>query len=68
MKKKKTRKIIVLLFLLSLFTVLETGRLMEMGKYYGLQKKTITDTDYRRDFFSSSMREKEELLSDECIT
>ena len=40
MKKKKTRKIIVLLFLLSLFTVLETGRLMEMGKYYGLQKKS----------------------------
>ena len=68
MKKKKTRKIIVLLFLLSLFTVLETGHLMEMGKYYGLQKKTIKDTEYRRDFFSSSMREKEELLSDECKT
>ena len=68
MKKKKTRKIIVLLFLLSLFTVLETGHLMEMGKYYGLQKKTIKDTEYQRDFFSSSMREKEELLSDECKT
>ena len=57
-----------MLFLLALFSVLGIDRILEIGRWNTLQKKTISDADYRREFFSIGMFEEKEELSEECKT
>ena len=52
--------------LLALFTVLGTDYLKELSHYNTLQKKTIEDEEYRREFFCDAMRKHEGLLSEAC--
>lgn len=68
MSNRIAGKFLILLMLFSLFTVLGTDRLREISHYNTLQKKTIEDAQYRREFFSDSMRENKDLLSKECKT
>lgn len=68
MQNQNPGKILIVIFLLAFFTVLGTNYLREAGRYNTLQKKTVEDEEYRRDFFSDDMREHREQLSDECKT
>ena len=68
MEIQKIKKLFLYIFLLSFFTVLGTNYLKERGLYYTIQQKTVEDPEFRRDFFSDSMRENRQLLSEECKT
>lgn len=65
---QKIRDMVTAIFLIAFFTVLGTNYLRDMGRYHTLQQKTLEDPQFRRDFFSDSMRENRELLSEECKT
>lgn len=58
----------ILLFLLALFSVLGVNRMLRIGKYNEMQKKSLQDLTYRRDFFSDNMMDEKNYLSRECIT
>lgn len=60
------RKSIVLVLLLALFTVMGTEKMREDSVRNTEKQKKITDEAFRGDFFSEKMREKEELLSEQC--
>ena len=68
MRNQKIEKMLIYIFLLAFFTVLGTNYLEEKGRGYTLQQKTVEDPEFRRDFFSESMRENRQLLSEECKT
>lgn len=68
MQNHRIKKMFVYIFLLAFFTVLGVNYLKERGQYHTLQQKTVEDPEFRRDFFSDSMRENRQLLSDECKT
>lgn len=68
MRNRKIGKMFLYIFLLALFTVLGTNYLKEKGQYHTGQQKTVEDPEFRRDFFSDSMRENRRLLSEECKT
>ena len=68
MQRKKIEKLLISLIIISLFTVLGTNYLKERGRYHTRQQKTIEDPEFRRDFFSDSMRQNKEELSEECKT
>ena len=68
MQRKKIEKLLISLIIISLFTVLGTNYLKERGRYHTRQQKTIEDPEFRRDFFSDSMRQNKEELSEECNT
>ncbi len=68
MHVKRIEKLLLLLVIISLFTVLGTDYLKELGRHNTLQQKTIEDPEFRRDFFSDAMRENREELSEECKT
>lgn len=59
---------LIVLFLLALFTVLGVNQMFHVGKYNEMQKKSLQDVAYRRDFFSEKMMEERNYLSRECIT
>ena len=56
MRNQKIEKMLLYIFLLAFFTVLGTNYLNEKGQYYARQQKTVDDPEFRRDFFSDSMR------------
>lgn len=58
---------ILLLSLLALFSVLEIEKIKEIGRWNTMQNKTISDAEYRRDFFSREMLAEKDRLSNECI-
>ncbi len=62
------RNYMVLLFLLALFSVLGTDAIYEKSRYFGMQKQTLKDSEFRSSFFSEEMRNKEDYLSLECKT
>lgn len=66
MKYRIYRNYMVLLFLLALFSVLGTESMYEKGRYFGMQKQTLDDPEYRSGFFSEKMWEQEDYLSLEC--
>ena len=68
MRNQEIEKMLLYIFLLAFFTVLGTNYLNEKGQYYARQQKTVDDPEFRRDFFSDSMRENRQLLSEECKT
>ena len=68
MRKRKIKNYILSLFLIAFFVVLGANRLREIGQYNDLQQKTIKDPQFRKDFFSDSMRKNRESLSEECKT
>lgn len=68
MQRQKMKKLIISLILISSFTVLGTDHLKERGQYHTLQQKTIEDPQFRQDFFSDSMRQNKDDLSEECKT
>ena len=57
----------MLLSLLALFSVLEIEKIKEIGRWNTMQNKTISDVEYRRDFFSREMLAEKDRLSNECI-
>lgn len=59
-------KMLLILLLLALFAVLGTNRLKERGHMNSMRMKNVEDEEYRRDFFSDSMREEARLLSGTC--
>lgn len=59
-------KIMMLIFLLALFTVLGTERMREIGKENSASQKKVSDEQFRTDFFSEGMRESETQLSKQC--
>ncbi len=68
MRNQKIDRMILYIFLLAFFTVLGTDYLEEIGRRRTLQQKTVEDPEFRKDFFSESMRENRHLLSEECKT
>ena len=66
MNQKTPGRILLAILLLALFTVLGTDYLKELSHYNTLQKKTIEDEEYRREFFCDAMRKHEGLLSEAC--
>ncbi len=68
MKKVGTKNSILLLLLLALFDVLAIHRILELGVYFEYQSKTISDSFFRKTFYSESMRENVGYWSKECIT
>jgi murein DD-endopeptidase MepM/ murein hydrolase activator NlpD len=68
MRNQKIERTILYIFLLAFFTVLGTDYLEEIGRCRTLQQKTVEDPEFRKDFFSESMRENRHLLSEECKT
>lgn len=63
---KKARNLLLLVLLFSFFSVLESHRLYDTGKYIHLKTQTIADGTYRRQFFSPEMKQMEKLLSPSC--
>ena len=68
MRNQKIERTILYIFLLAFFTVLGPDYLEEIGRCRTLQQKTVEDPEFRKDFFSESMRENRHLLSEECKT
>ena len=66
MRSAKTGRLILAILLLTLFSVLCTDWLRQSGTYYAYQKKTIEDQEYRENFYSEELKEKEDILSEEC--
>ncbi len=66
MRNLKTWKLLSMIFLLALFDIVLTDWLGQSGTYYTYQKKTIEDQGYRDLFYSDVLREKEDMLSEEC--
>lgn len=59
-------KLLILLFLLALFTVLGTKELRSMGVHNTKKGQKISDEKFRAEFFSDEMREEEEELPAYC--
>lgn len=68
MLMQKIKELSIAIFLMAFFIVLGTEYLRELGRYHSQQQQTIADPQFRRDFFSDSMRENRERLSEECKT
>lgn len=68
MQVHKIKRLLLFLFIISLFSVLGINYLEDLGRYNTLQQKTIEDPEFRRDFFSDSMRQNRDDLSEECKT
>lgn len=66
MQIRKIKNMVILLLLLAFFSVLGIGYLKGRGVYHTIQKQTVEDPEFRREFFSESMRENRQLLSREC--
>lgn len=66
MKDIKIYRLLMQIFFLALFSVLLTDWLRQAGRFHTYQKKTIEDQDYRDLFYSENLKEKEDLLSEEC--
>lgn len=58
----------LLIFLLAFFTVLATHRLCEIGQSHTWGKMRIMDETFRAEFFSEELWEKEERLSESCVS
>lgn len=59
-------RLLLAILLLAFFTVFSTDWLRQSGAYHTYQKKTIEDQEYRDQFYSTGLREKEDMLSKEC--
>ncbi len=57
---------LILIAALALFTVTGTGKMLRDSERNTESKKSITDEDFRNEFFSDEMRERESLLSEQC--
>lgn len=68
MQYQKIKNLIISIFLIALFTVLGANHIRETGQSHELLQKTIDDPEFRRDFFSDSMLQNRESLSEECKT
>lgn len=68
MQYQKIKNLIISIFLIAFFTVLGTNHIREIGRSHELLRKTIDDPEFRRDFFSDSMLQNRESLSEECKT
>lgn len=66
MSLKSNGKLLLVVVLLSLFTVLWSKHLQEEGAYNGLRKQTVENEKYRAEFYTDSMRENKDKLSKEC--
>ncbi len=68
MQRWKVKNLFIAIFLIAFFFVLGTNHMRDVGRGYELSRKTIEDPEFRRDFFSDSMRGNREGLSEECKT
>lgn len=59
-------KLLFVILLLALFTVLETDWLSHQGTGNTEKKRELSDEDFRNEFFSDGMWEKEEDLPSQC--
>lgn len=66
--KMKTKNSIILLLLLVMFDVLGIHRILELGVYFEYQSKDVSDSEFRRTFYSESMWDSAGYWSKECIT
>lgn len=63
---KKLKNMIILILLLSLFTVLGTDHIYRLCTYQHYRQMTIMSQEFRDGFCSDEMKEIEEYLSEEC--
>ncbi len=68
MKQLNEGRIFLLILLLAFFSVLEIRKMEVWGRYQTLQNKTVTEAQYRQDFYSDAMWEEKDSLSKECIS
>ncbi len=68
MQRWKIKNLVLSIFFIAFFVVLGTNHMRGVGRGYELSRKTIEDPEFRRDFFSDSMRGNREELSKECKT
>ncbi len=68
MQRWKIKNLVLSIFLIAFFIVLGINYMRGLGRGYELSRKTIEDPEFRRDFFSDSMRGNREGLSEECKT
>lgn len=68
MQNQFLRRIVLLIFLLALFTVLGTEKIRQISEYNSQRSKKVSDEEFRTQFFSDEMWKKEENMSDQCRT
>ncbi|MGN1166753.1 MAG: M23 family metallopeptidase [Lachnospiraceae bacterium] len=59
-------KMILYIFAFSVFAVILMENIQNAGHRNEMQKKTVSDSYFRADFFSEEMWKDEEILSDQC--
>ncbi len=66
MRYQSSGKMMVLIFLLALFSVLGAQQAKDQARKFTQQKKTTEDPWFRQEFFSEQMRAQREVLSPSC--
>ena len=61
-----SRKILILLLLLSLFCTIGIREMFEKADLNDRARQGIDNSEYRQEFFAPDMRKNKDFLSDEC--